>query len=160
MYICIYAYTNWSQLNPITITIKYWKSYWFAGQLHCLIHMKHSQLIWSHRLTLLAGFRTRHSVCTVAINIALTYIDGTKLNNVVFIWFVCCGTCKTQIIVIRSCARQNVFILLGQYYVSWNPDVSTETEMYSFWWNFHHCRGLHWKMSNWQLPVQLVRRIS
>ena len=29
-----------------------------------------------------------------------------------------------------------------------------ETEMSSFWWNFHH--WLHWKLSFWQLPVQPV----
>ena len=34
----------------------------------------------------------------------------------------------------------------------------TETEMSSFWWNFHHC--LHWKLSKWQLPVQPVIKIS
>ena len=34
----------------------------------------------------------------------------------------------------------------------------TETEMSSFWWNFHH--WLHWKLSNWQLPVQPVMKIS
>ena len=34
----------------------------------------------------------------------------------------------------------------------------TETEMLSFWWNFHH--WLHWKLSKWQLPVQPVMKIS
>ena len=34
----------------------------------------------------------------------------------------------------------------------------TETEMSSFWWNFHH--WLHWKLSKWQLPVQLMIKIS
>ena len=34
----------------------------------------------------------------------------------------------------------------------------TETEMSSFWWNFHH--WLHWKLSKWQLPVQPVMKIS
>ena len=34
----------------------------------------------------------------------------------------------------------------------------TETEMSSFWWHFHH--WLHWKLSFWQLPVQLVMKIS
>ena len=34
----------------------------------------------------------------------------------------------------------------------------TETEMSSFWWNFHH--WLHWKLSKWQLPVQPVIKIS
>ena len=33
-----------------------------------------------------------------------------------------------------------------------------ETEMSSFWWNFH--LWLHWKLSNWQLPVQPVIKIS
>ena len=30
--------------------------------------------------------------------------------------------------------------------------------MSSFWWHFHH--WLHWKLSFWQLPVQLVMKIS
>ena len=34
----------------------------------------------------------------------------------------------------------------------------TETEMSSFWWNYHH--WLHWKLSKWQLPVQPVMKIS
>ena len=34
----------------------------------------------------------------------------------------------------------------------------TETEMSSFWWHFHH--WLHWKLSFWQLSVQLVMKIS
>ena len=34
----------------------------------------------------------------------------------------------------------------------------TETEKSSFWWNIHH--WLHWKLSTWQLPVQLVMKIS
>ena len=34
----------------------------------------------------------------------------------------------------------------------------TETEMSSFWWNFHH--WLHWKLSKWQLPVQPMIKIS
>ena len=34
----------------------------------------------------------------------------------------------------------------------------SETEMSSFWWNFHH--WLHWKLSKWQLPVQPVIKIS
>ena len=34
----------------------------------------------------------------------------------------------------------------------------TETEMSSFWWNFHH--WLHWKLSKWQLLVQPVMKIS
>ena len=36
--------------------------------------------------------------------------------------------------------------------------LNTETEMSSFWWNFHH--WLHWKLSKWQLPVQPVMKIS
>ena len=36
--------------------------------------------------------------------------------------------------------------------------TNTETEMSSFWWNFHH--WLHWKLSKWQLPVQPVIKIS
>ena len=36
--------------------------------------------------------------------------------------------------------------------------MNTETEMSSFWWNFHH--WLHWKLSKWQLPVQPVIKIS
>ena len=36
--------------------------------------------------------------------------------------------------------------------------IDTETEMSSFWWNFHH--WLHWKLSKWQLPVQPVMKIS
>ena len=35
---------------------------------------------------------------------------------------------------------------------------STETEMSSFWRNFHH--WLHWKLSFWQLSVQPVMKIS
>ena len=31
-------------------------------------------------------------------------------------------------------------------------------ELLSFWWKFHH--WLHWKLSKWQLPVQLVMKIS
>ena len=34
----------------------------------------------------------------------------------------------------------------------------TETEMLSFWWNFHH--WLHWKLSRRQLPMQSVMKIS
>ena len=34
----------------------------------------------------------------------------------------------------------------------------TETEMLSFWWNFHH--WLHWKLSKRQLPMQSVMKIS
>ena len=34
----------------------------------------------------------------------------------------------------------------------------TETEMLSFWCNFHHWR--HRKLSKWQIPVQLVMKIS
>ena len=34
----------------------------------------------------------------------------------------------------------------------------TETEISSFWWNFHH--WLHWKLSFWQFPVQSVMKIS
>ena len=34
----------------------------------------------------------------------------------------------------------------------------TETEMSSFWRNFHH--WLHWKLSFWQLSVQPVMKIS
>ena len=51
--------------------------------------------------------------------------------------------------------------LPGAHYVT-RPQVNwwthTETEMSSFWWNFHH--WLHWKLSNWQLPVQPVIKIS
>ena len=36
--------------------------------------------------------------------------------------------------------------------------IETETEMSSFWWNFHH--WLHWKLSKWQLSVQPVMKIS
>ena len=36
--------------------------------------------------------------------------------------------------------------------------INTETEMLSFWWNFHH--WLHWKLSFWQLSVQPVMKIS
>ena len=36
--------------------------------------------------------------------------------------------------------------------------ICTETEMLSFWWNFHH--WLHWKLSFWQLSVQPVMKIS
>ena len=36
--------------------------------------------------------------------------------------------------------------------------TNTETEMSSFWWNYHH--WLHWKLSKWQLPVQSVMKIS
>ena len=36
--------------------------------------------------------------------------------------------------------------------------TDTESEMSSFWWNFHH--WLHWKLSKWQLPVQPVIKIS
>ena len=36
--------------------------------------------------------------------------------------------------------------------------LATETEMLSFWWNFHH--WLHWKLPCWQLPVQSVIEIS
>ena len=39
-----------------------------------------------------------------------------------------------------------------------NYYIYTETEMSSFWWNFHH--WLHWKLSKWQLPVQPVMKIS
>ena len=35
--------------------------------------------------------------------------------------------------------------------------VITETEMSSFWWNFHH--WLHWKLSFWQLQVQPLMKI-
>ena len=38
------------------------------------------------------------------------------------------------------------------------PPHYTETEMSSFWWNYHH--WLHWKLSKWQLPVQPVMKIS
>ena len=34
----------------------------------------------------------------------------------------------------------------------------TETQMSSFWWNFHH--WLHWKLSKWQLSVQPVMKFS
>ena len=34
----------------------------------------------------------------------------------------------------------------------------SETEMSSFWQNFHH--WLHWKLSFWQLPVHPVMKIS
>ena len=38
------------------------------------------------------------------------------------------------------------------------PDhADTETEMSSFWWNFHH--WLHWKLSFWQLQVQPLMKI-
>ena len=40
----------------------------------------------------------------------------------------------------------------------WIPLASTETEMLSFWRNFHH--WLHWKLSIWQLPVQPVVKVS
>ena len=40
----------------------------------------------------------------------------------------------------------------------YSDSVHTETEMSSFWWNFHH--WLHWKLSKWQLPVQPVIKIS
>ena len=33
----------------------------------------------------------------------------------------------------------------------------TETEMSSFWWNFHH--WLHWKLSKWQLSMQPVTKM-
>ena len=36
--------------------------------------------------------------------------------------------------------------------------VHAETEMLSFWWNFH--QWLHWKLSFWQLSVQTVMKIS
>ena len=40
-----------------------------------------------------------------------------------------------------------------------SPDATvTETEMSSFWRNFHH--WLHWKLSFWQLSVQPVMKIS
>ena len=35
---------------------------------------------------------------------------------------------------------------------------NTETQMLSFWWNFHH--WLPWKLSFWQLSVQPVVKIS
>ena len=44
------------------------------------------------------------------------------------------------------------------FYKRTNRRYSTETEMSSFWWNFHH--WLHWKLSKWQLPVQPVMKIS
>ena len=36
--------------------------------------------------------------------------------------------------------------------------IYSEIEMLSFWWNFHHC--LHWKLSEWQLLVQPMMKIS
>ena len=33
-----------------------------------------------------------------------------------------------------------------------------EIEMSSFWWNFHN--WLHWKLSKWQLPMQLEMKFS
>ena len=43
--------------------------------------------------------------------------------------------------------------------VAWlDRTTDTETEMSSFWWNFHH--WLHWKLSKWQLPVQPMMKIS
>ena len=41
-------------------------------------------------------------------------------------------------------------------FISWR--LITETEMSSFWWNYHHWQ--HWKLSKWQLPVQSVMKIS
>ena len=40
----------------------------------------------------------------------------------------------------------------------WGLNEITEMEMLTFWWNFHH--WLHWKLTKWQLPVQLVMKIS
>ena len=52
--------------------------------------------------------------------------------------------------------------LLMHIFITWpwwfNPLRPTETEMLSFWWNFHH--WLHWKLSFWQLSVQPVMKIS
>ena len=39
-----------------------------------------------------------------------------------------------------------------------SADACTETEMSSFWWNFHH--WLHRKLSKWQLSVPPVTKIS
>ena len=47
------------------------------------------------------------------------------------------------------------FVNLGKYKSLYNQ---SEMEMLSFWWNIHHC--LHWKLSNWQLPVQPMMKIS
>ena len=50
-------------------------------------------------------------------------------------------------------------IVRGICIIHWNIMVIiTETEMLSFWWNFHH--WLHWKLSFWQLSVQPVMKIS
>ena len=34
----------------------------------------------------------------------------------------------------------------------------TDTEILSFWWNFHHC--LYQKLSKWQIPLDSVMKIS
>ena len=39
-----------------------------------------------------------------------------------------------------------------------HKNITTETEMLSFWWNFRH--WLHWKLSFWQLSVQPVTEFS
>ena len=62
-----------------------------------------------------------------------------------------------------TCLQRHVLIyntpcqlkIYNRTYFMW---LYTETEMSSFWWNFHH--WLHWKLSKWQLPVQPVMKIS
>ena len=60
----------------------------------------------------------------------------------------------------KARCRHTANALDGLIYVTGENLLSiyTETEMSSFWWNFHH--WLHWKLSKWQLPVQPVIKIS
>ena len=55
--------------------------------------------------------------------------------------------------VVRGSVSRTTLITQGQQAIT-----NTETEMSSFWWNFHH--WLHWKLSKWQLPVQPMMKIS
>ena len=58
----------------------------------------------------------------------------------------------------KSYSRRISISIVSSAYNPIQKAIYTETEMSSFWWNFHH--WLHWKLSKWQLPVQPVMKIS
>ena len=84
--------------------------------------------------------------CLVMIPVVISYIYFLSHKNVSQWQKLCCDI---------TIVNQSGHRLTRP---NFSMTLSTETEMSSFWWNFHH--WLHWKLSKWQLPVQPVMKIS
>ena len=98
---------------------------------------------------LLVYFPSLYGCKIICFMISVDYLYRCRRFDEIFITG-CTKSCQNDNF---RCSQWLNFIKMTTF-----PFQCTETEMPSFWWNFHH--WLHWKLSKWQLPVQPVIKIS